>query len=243
MKKILLTGLVLSVGLFSVSAQENHIKQWRVKSAYELIFSWGDADDPKSSVNGSKVDADNVVRFSAFYNGSTQFHYDFSKNAGFFTGIGIRNIGFIHHFGDSVTVKQREYELGVPLAIKFGNTDNNFYLAAGAEVHMMFAYKQKVEYNNQKNKYNKWFSDDAELFNYSVFAEVDMPGGVFVRFRYYLNDFLKENNKGISLPNSGGTLAYDSSPSELMYVAIGTCQYLDFNFDKKEKKPNPMDNQ
>jgi len=245
MKNTYLIAVALFLITNSVTAQsdsEVKPKELKWKSTYELIFSWGDVDDEKSSVDGSKVDGDAVVRFSAFYNGGTQAHYNFTRHFGFYTGLGIRNIGFINDFGDSVTVKQREYSLGLPLALKLGNLEKNFFIAGGAEVEMFFAYKQKVFYNNQKDKYHEWFSGNEELFNFSLFGEINTPGGGFIRFRYYLNDFLLQNNKGIDLPNNGGKLAYDSSPSSLMYISIGTAQYLSKYYKKKEKKTNPLDN-
>ena len=111
------------------------------KDAYEYIFSWGSIGE---------AGAKDPVRFSGFFNGQEQFHWDFSKAFGIFSGIGIRNIGYIHKFGDSVTVKQRQYALGVPLALKLGGMKKNFFVSAGAELELFFNYKQKLaDYEQQ----------------------------------------------------------------------------------------------
>lgn len=206
------------------------------KNAYEYIFSGGSVNESSSSVDGKPVSATNPVRFSAFLNMQEQFHFDFSKNVGIYTGIGVRNIGFIHDFKDSlnnkIKVKQRQYALGVPLAFKLGNMPKNIYIAFGGELELFFSYKQKVFYNNRKDKYDDWFSSNSELLNPSVFAEVNFPKGTFIRFRYYLNDFLKENPNGVDLNN--GKLNYDFTPSTLMYLSIGTALEWD-DMDKARK--------
>jgi hypothetical protein len=68
--------------------------------------------------------------------------------------------------------------------------------------------------------------------NPSVFAEINFPKGTFIRFRYYLNDFLKENPNGVDLNN--GKLNYDFSPSPLMYLSVGTA--LDWDDVQKRGK-------
>ncbi|MEY4594493.1 MAG: hypothetical protein RIQ47_903, partial [Bacteroidota bacterium] len=129
--------------------------------------------------------------------------------------------------------------LGIPLAIKIGSMSKNFYIALGGELELFFNYKQKVFYNNSKDKYSEWFSNNSNLLNTSVFAEINFPKGQFIRFRYYLNDFLKENNKGINVSSTGNTLLYDSSPSQLMYISIGTAIDWDDVF-KKNSGSNPL---
>lgn len=223
MKKILSIAWVSALALpVLLSAQASKTRKSHYnKDAYEYIFSWGAVDEAVSSVDQLPVSASkSPLRFSGFFNVSEQFHWDFSKAFGLFSGIGIRNIGFIHHFGDSVRVKQRQYALGVPLAFKLGGMKKNFFFAAGAEMELFFNYKQKVFYNNSKDKFSEWFSPNSDLLNPSLFAEVDFPKGSFIRFRYYLNDFLNENSRGINV--NGKSLNYDFTPSSLMYISIGT---------------------
>lgn len=239
--KIKISSLIILISGFigqahaqsSTSGSSTDKTYW--KGAYEYIFSWGDVDDDKSSVDGNPVDGEPVVRFSAIFNPQEQLHIDFSRNFGLYTGIGMRNIGFINRFNvdtiGEVTVKQRQYTLGVPLALKVGNLKDNFYLAFGAELELFWNYKQKVFYNNDKDKFSEWFSDNSELLNPSLFAEVNFKYGQFIRFRYYLNDFLKENKNGVDIEPLNRKFNYDFAPSQLMYISIGTA--LNWNEYKK----------
>jgi hypothetical protein len=243
-KQLLTSGLALLV--LSVHAQkvitEHEAGKFYSKNANEFIFSWGNVnEDSSSNVNfpGGSVNAEPVIRFSAFFNSQEQFHYDFNNALGFYTGIGVRNVGFINNFGDSIKVKQRQYTLGVPLALKLGSLRKGFYLAFGGELELFFNYKQKVFYNNSKAKFSEWFSSkNANLINPSVFAELNFKQGQYIRFRYYINDFLKENRNGINY-NSGKVLPYDFTPSQLMYISIGTAIDWD-DFKKSTNKSSSL---
>ncbi|HOW31813.1 MAG TPA: hypothetical protein PLP88_09605 [Bacteroidales bacterium] len=183
---------------------------WR--SGSENIFSWGTID------NGT-LEAENVVRFSAFINQQMQYHADFGQHAGIYTGLGIRNIGFIHKFGDTLKLKQRVYALGLPLALKIGNLENGIYLAFGPEVELFFHFKEKAFIHGEKYKNSEWFSDRTELLHPSIFAEIGIGKGFYLRYRYYLTDFLSQ--KETTFPGNI-TIPYNNSPSPLMYISIGT---------------------
>ncbi len=181
--------------------------------ASELIFSLGDVNAPGLTV-------DPVVRFSGFFHFQEQFHLDFSSRAGMYFGYGVRNVGFINKLNDSIRVKQRSYSFGVPLAVKVGNMDKKIWLAVGGEAELMFAYKQKVFYAGEKFKEHEWFSDKVNLFNPSVFAEIHFKGGSYIRFKYYLDDFLQAGKQSIRL--SGDPFPFVPTESKLMYIGIGT---------------------
>lgn len=66
-----------------------------------------------------------------------ELHYDFNQSFGFYTGIGIRNVGMINELNDSLKLKQRAYGLGVPVAIKVGNV-HGLHVSAGAEAELFF---------------------------------------------------------------------------------------------------------
>ncbi|MFM8432225.1 MAG: hypothetical protein ACKOA1_05465 [Bacteroidota bacterium] len=245
MKKLLFLPLAL-LSLYSTAQEkvmQHDIGSFYTKSASELIFSWADCGDTNSqavSRPGAVISADPVVRFSAFFNSTEQLHYDFSNSFGLYTGLGIRNVGFISKMFDGTTnikVKYRQYALGVPLALKIGSMRNNFFFAFGGEMELFFNYKKKVFANDTKTKYSEWFSNRSELFNPSLFAEVNFKGGAYVRFRYYINDFLKLNTEGVVYGNSQTPFPYDGTPSKLMYISIGTA--IDWDDVKKEKN-NPM---
>lgn len=83
----------------------------------EFIFSWG-------NMKIENTDVSSVLRFSGFLNYQSQFHYNFSKRMGIYTGLGIRNVGFINRLNDSIKIKQRVYAAGIPLALKLGILKN-----------------------------------------------------------------------------------------------------------------------
>lgn len=196
--------------IFTISARAQVQTDWR--SGGENIFSWGNA-------GAAGTEADNIVRFSAFFNQQMQYHVDFGDHAGIYTGLGIRNIGFIHQFGDTLKIKQRVYALGAPLAIKIGNMTEGIYLACGPEIELFFHFKEKAFLHGQKYKDSEWFSNRTSLLHPSVFAEVGLGHGIYLRYRYYLTDFLRK--KDVVFPGNL-QIPYNNSPSQLMYISVGT---------------------
>lgn len=194
-----------------------------LKSASELIFSFGAVEAIGPATGGTpdgKMDINPIVRFTMFFHLQEQLHYDFSNRVGIFTGLGIRNVGMINDLNDSIKAKQRVYSLGLPLAIKVGNLPNGFYVAAGAEAELFFHYKQKVFYDDEKFKKDEWFSDKVNLFNPSVFLDINSGKGGYLRFKYYLLDFLVEDKQDIKV--YGIPYEYRPEKSTLFYIAVGT---------------------
>jgi len=112
----------------SASAYPN--KDW--SSGGEWIFSTG-------NVEGQN----NVVRWSPVINLQNFLNFDRSQNFGWFTGVNLRNVGFIYDESPSIRKKFRTYNLGVPLGLKFGNLDKTFFYL-GYELEMAFNYKEKL---------------------------------------------------------------------------------------------------
>ncbi len=198
-------------------------------SCAELIFSYGVVEN---SQGGNFTSA---LRFSGFWHTQYTFHFDFGKAAGFYTGLGLRNVGLITHPAAGVKVKQRAYGLGVPLAFKFGNMDTRKYFAIGAEAEYFFNYKQKFFINGKKTKSNEWFSDRVTPFNPSVFVEFE-DKSLFIRAKYYLLDFLKPQDN-LQLNETTLIPGYSKS-SMLFYISVG----LNIKGSKKDTnkivKPN-----
>ncbi|HEX5001074.1 MAG TPA: hypothetical protein VFW78_01130 [Bacteroidia bacterium] len=212
MKKILILFLLLLPSIVrsqdgSTSSQKNY---W--KSASELIFSWGNVKD------GSK-DISSVIRFSMFFHFQEQYHIDMNEHFGVWLGFGIRNVGMINDISDSVKLKQRSYSFGVPIAFKIGNLPKNMYASIGGEAELMFHYKQKAFYDDTKYRKSEWFSDRTNLINPSVFLDLNFKKGAYIRFKYYLLDFLVENKQTISV--DGTKIDYTPEQSQLFYVAFG----------------------
>lgn len=149
-------------------------------------------------------------------------HIDFSKSFGLYTGLGIKNIGMINHFEYHKTnFKQRAYALSVPLAVKLGNMKNQNYIALGGELDLMMHYKQKFLYDDSKIKKGEWFSDKLNLLNPAVFLQFKFLRSQVITFKYFLNDFLRYQSAGLTLPD--GTLIPDyGRSSKLFYISWGT---------------------
>lgn len=185
-------------------------------------------------VGSDSADLSAVVRFSPVFNLQEQFHHDFSDHVGIYTGLGVRNVGLITHYIDSIgneeKIKERSYSLGVPLALKLGDLKGGTNLAFGAEAEIMYAYKRKIMVGDHKDKISGWFDDNVNIFNPSVFAEMKFHRGQYIRFKYYLLDFL--DYKGIKLLD--GEILSDYGPeSPLFYISIGVVS----PHMKSKKKP------
>ena len=187
-------------------------------STSETVLSFG-------SVENNGKDLSNVVRFTPAVNFGVQFHKDFSGKAGFYTGLSLRNLGMINDVNDSVRVKQRVYTLGIPIALKFGDMNGNLG-AIGFENEFALNYKQKVFVNDEKSKSNIWFSDRTPIYLPSVFAEFKNKSGNYIRFKYYLTDFLESDNQKLNVAR----VTYSPTRSTMFYVSTGLMLR---NFNKK----------
>jgi hypothetical protein len=210
MKKLLLLTCLGFFGL-QVMAQEagTKTKEMYTVSATETILSWG-------NVESAGLDIKNIGRFTPFLNFGQQLHFDFNEKSGFYTGLTVRNVGIISELNDSVRVKQRVYTVGIPVAFKAGDMDGNLF-AAGFEAEFAMNYKQKVFVNDEKSKSNIWFSDRTNIFLPSVFAEVKSKYGNYIRFKYYLTDFLQEGNQKVNVDG----VDFNPTRSTMMYVSVG----------------------
>jgi hypothetical protein len=87
----------------------------------------------------------------------------------------------------------------------------------------MFAYKQKILYGGNKSiSTDSWFSNkDVNLFNPSLFAELRFHNGSYIRFKYYINNFLVDKTSTLSIPGTEITTTYEPSKSALYYISVG----------------------
>lgn len=234
--------ILIGLGLITLSVQAQKIHTY---TSGEIIFSQSQASFTKSftdQYSGASLSGNNV-RFTMFFHIGEYVHYDVSNNFGLFSGLAIRNIGMItdenlpqtvQSEGTTVSYGQhkiirRQYTLGLPLAFKVGAFDKHLYFFAGGEYEMAFQFKEKYwsdGYNRSgsKTKNTKWFSNQTPTFLPSVFGGFQFPGGVNIKFRYYLTDFLDSNFKGNG--NAVGGAAFDISDqsryqeSQLFYVSV-----------------------
>jgi hypothetical protein len=225
MRKIVAIAL-FSLAIVSAQAQDETpaqlnaapINHWYGMTGAQLIFSEGDVND-----NGTNIAK--IVRFTCFFHVQHQFHYDFSRGFGLYTGFSLINVGFIHTLGmpdgTEATLKQRSYSFGIPLGLKLGNMPSGDYIAFGAEGECMFAYKQKILYGGNKSiSTDSWFSNnDVNLFNPSVFTELRFHNGSYIRFKYYLLNFLVDKTSTLDIGNY--QVQYTPEKSTLYYLSVG----------------------
>jgi hypothetical protein len=192
-------------------------------SSGELIFSFANYVINNKNIN-------TPLRFSAFFHVSKFYHLDVSDAIGFYTGTGVRNVGFTEKQGNT-TIKRRNYYVGVPLAIKIGNLDEDRYIYAGVEGEIGINYKEKrFEGNNKTDVFDEWFSARTPLFMPSVMAGYNTTKGFNLKVRYYLFDFLDPN-----YVEQGRKIYSNIQSSNIFYMGIS----YNVNDKKRFKKKNP----
>jgi len=197
-------------------------------SGSEIIFSGADV-----SYNNTDVNAN--MRFTSFFHAEQMLNVDFGKYVGVFTGLGLRNIGFItddlyqnvgflgideNHvdWNKEIKIKRRSYSMGVPLALKIGSMKKDMFFFAGGEYEWTFHYKQKLFIDGEKFKFSEWGSDRVNAFLPSVFAGVQLPKGMRVKVKYYMDDFL---NPGFIGTDFGEAVDYSEFGSTgIFYVSL-----------------------
>ena len=150
--------LSFATQVFSQSEENksNNSKPY-VTSGGELIFSFANVEQKGNSLN-------TPVRFSPVFNLQVMVNQDLNKNVGLFTGLAVRNVGYIvtDYVDPSNSLeykkKFRTYNLALPLGFKAGNLEKTFFYG-GYEVELAFAYKEKTYVGGDKtNKISGWFS-------------------------------------------------------------------------------------
>jgi hypothetical protein len=192
----------------------------------ELLFQSGTIEKSGEAVNTN-------LRFTLWFHLGEYVHLDVTNNIGFFTGLGVRNVGFITEEND-IKTKYRSYMLGAPIALKLGSFKDKFFIYGGAEYEWMFHFKQKTFVDDQKVKYTEWFSNRTPHFIPSVFAGIQFPYGLNVKFKYYLQDFLNHDYQG-----SGDYSDYTAfSKTQVWYFSVSyqirNSEMKDFHSFSKE---------
>ncbi len=217
MKKLLLT--LLSVQLAWAGYAQEGIY---TTTGGEMIFQMSEVNE------GGPISTN--TRWTIFLHLGTYVHKDFNNNFGLFSGLSLRNVGFITN-EDTEKKIRRTYNLGLPLAIKVGVFDKHLFLFGGAEYEWLFHYKEKYWPNSngkrdgEKVKYTEWFSNRVNRFVPSVFVGVETPWGMNIRFKYYLQNYMNQN-----YIDASGDLLYSDLEVNLYYISIG------WNMDTKDFK-------
>jgi hypothetical protein len=149
----------------------------------EMIFSF-------ATIDNQGYDQGNIMRWAPVINPQSMVNIDFGKYFGLYTGLAIRNVGFIYDNPiDHIKYKFRTYNLGIPVGFKIGKLDKMLFFA-GYEVEFPFAYKEK-HFINEEKVYKEviWFSDRVEPVQSSLMAGIQLPYGATIKFKYYLTNF------------------------------------------------------
>ncbi len=207
---------ILSLSLLSAAtAQAQSTRVYGSSGLDGLMFSSARITD----ASGNNETA--TLRFSAIAFGR-HFHYDFGKAFGIFSGIDIKNIGFIEKIdrpGDDSTVKRRLYTIGVPLGIKFGSVAarNYGFLGGGVDVPLNYREKGFVD-RGDKEKFNEWLSDRTPRAMPFVFLGYALPSGdngsLILKAQYYPGNFFNEDFR------EGGTPIYAGREVNLFYLSV-----------------------
>lgn len=189
------------------SAQES--KKVYTTTSGELIFSFAD-------INYKGGETGSIMRFSPVFNIQNWVNIDKTENFGMFTGLSVRNVGFIYEPPDQPGIKKkyRTYNLGIPFGIKIGNLSDKF-LFAGYELEIPVNFKEKTFENEEKTKNNVWFSNQVTTFNHSLMAGVQLPYGATFKFKYYLSNFFNKD-----YTKSDGSKPYENSDYNVFYFSL-----------------------
>ena len=178
----------------------------------ELIFSF-------ASINDAGDEDGGIMRFSPVINIQNWLNYDKSEKLGFFTGLSVRNVGFIYDVDETTRIKYRTYNVGIPVGVKIGNLSDKF-LFFGYELEIPVNYKEKIFIDEDKeDKKNIWFTDRVPAVNHSLMAGIQLPYGATIKFNYYLTNFFDEDFTASD--GQGGTYKpYENLDVNIFYFSL-----------------------
>jgi len=220
------TLLVFIIFLFLNSNTFAQVKKQLPKNRKAYISAMAEGSILSTAIldiNGSSALA--TTRYSAFFHTGVQLHKDFSKSFGVFTGMGIKNIGFINKVNDS-TIKRRVYTIGVPVGIKFGIMKKSFIMLGGG-IDIPFNYKEKgFVKRGKKDKFNEWFSDRTPAFMPYGFIGARSKKGFQLKLQYYPTNFFNQDYE------VNNVAIYKNYEANLLLLTFGA----DIGGGKKKKK-------
>jgi len=225
MKKFIIT---LFIGLFLSSIGYSQSKLYST-SGWEMIFSWADVN-----YNGDENGV--IMRWAPVLNIQSALNYDVAKNFGLFTGLAIRNVGYIFNNyvdreGYTVKKKFRTYNIGIPVGIKVGNM-KKLFVYAGYDFEFPFHYKEKTFKDESKNKdVQTFFSNRVEQFQHGIIVGIQFPYGANLKFKYYFSEF---HNQGYT--ESDGYMPYAGLKSNVLYISLNFSMFRNAKFYYEDEK-------
>ncbi len=184
----LITSLLFTL-LIVVSA--NAQSGWYTTSGSETIFSW---NNPIHSVRDNTV-----IRFAPVFNFQSMLNKDISNSFGIYTGVNLRNVGFITDDPADANTRRkfRTYNIGIPLGFKIGKMGKAF-LYAGGNIEYAFNFKEKKFVNGDKVEKNVfWFTDRVRTIQPAVHAGIQFYKGANIKFQYYPSSFFNPDRTDV----------------------------------------------
>ncbi len=222
MNKIILT---LFIGLFLSSFGYSQSKLYSM-TGWEMIFSWADSEYLEG-------DGNTIMRWAPVLNLQSTLNYDLGEKFGLYTGLSLRNVGYImDNYIDredhQVKKKFRTYNVGLPLGVKVGNL-KKFFVYAGYDVEWAFNYKEKTFKDGNKDKLTRWFWDEDvnrwEQLQHGIFVGVQFPYGANLKFKYYFSEF---HNQGYTQQDL--YMPYAGLKSNVLYISLNFFIFKDSKF-------------
>lgn len=225
--KFLLLFVVSCFVFQGVEGQNNQNKKFYFTSGGEMIFSFASIDD-----NGNTEG--NPMRWTPWFNVQSLVNYDPTRVFGLFSGVNVRNIGFIYDnyvspvTGDKVKKKFRTYDVGIPIGFKLGNLDG-FMFFGGYEIEFPITYKEKTFQNEKKTeKFTVWFSKRVPTVYHTLMAGVQFPYGFNLKFKYYLTNF--HNKDYAETINGTEYKPYENLNANVFYFSLSFNLFKDTKF-------------
>ncbi len=136
------------------------------------------------------MDAEPVMRFTGFPN--VEVHYNFirTNNVTAYTGLNVVNMGV--SLKDSVKHTYRYLGIGIPLAVRFHDSERKFNVELGGGVDIPFHFKEKHYYDEDKEKDSKFYSEQLNPIQPYVFAAIGFQF-MQIRFRYFTGEFFNKD--------------------------------------------------
>ena len=212
MKKLLLAVIITCLG--STIARSQNVYS---SSGMEMIFSFANTSMQAWNQNSSDFEStspSNIIRWAPILNLQSYINYDMNQSFGFYTGLFLRNVGFISdippgtYLNDpsvafppggtrgNVRYKFRTYNIGIPRGIKLGKMNQSF-IYGGYEVAYAFNYKEKRFTDGSKSNTDVyWFgsaNDRTQAFQHGFFVGIQFPYGSNIKFKYYVSEFFNQD--------------------------------------------------
>ena len=210
MKKLFTLLLIISTAFTYTFAQTKTVTK-DVKpyftSGGEWIFS-----------TGTLQNNNNVLRFSPVINLQTLLNFDQSESFGWFTGVNIRNVGFIFDESASVRKKVRNYNLGIPIGVKLGHLNDRFFFA-GYELEIAMNYRERTFVDEVRTeRFSVWFSDRVNTLQHALFIGYTLPKGTSIKAKYYLTSFFNQEFRATGA--DGPFQPYEGLDANIFYVSL-----------------------